>query len=241
MTYFTFWTPAYTAPGFSWWRGEKPCYESRDEDSPDHNSGSVNNKANLRFDVILTDKAQAAAIESGLAESGFKAKFHAATGRSKPYFTAEIDRGVDLNQLLGSLSAASEISSVKPGPFYDLIIFASLDKEAATSAIDQLSEVSGVDAMHSTADIVTGELHVRIAGDSPVTADDISQAIGSAGIAGSFGKMPASNAKLTSSMRKAFRFLSSWPTRKSDRVSTSSALQSVDEGGDRSERKQKKN
>lgn len=212
ISYFAFCTPAYTTPDLSRERDEK-------------------NTANLRFDVILTDKAQSAAVESGLVDSGFKAKFHAATGRNRPYFTAEIDRGVDLNQLLGSLSAASEISSVKPGPFYDLIIYAPLDKEAATSAINQLSEVNGVDATHSTADIARGELHVRISGDCPVTADDISQAMGSAGIAGSFGKTPATNTKVTG-IRKAFASWPSWLTWRTKRVSASSAPQAVDDQSD---------
>lgn len=236
ITYFAFWTPAYAAPGLSRGRGEEQGYGSHHAGNTNHNLRSVNNNtANLRFDVILTDKTQATAIERGLAESGFKAKFHAATRSSKPYFTAEIDRGVDLNQLLGSLSAASEISSVEACPFYDLIIYASLDNEAATSAMDQLSGVSGVDATHSTADIVTGELHVRIAGDSPVTADDISEAMGSAGIAGSFGKTPASDTKVTSGIRKAFAFWPSWLTWRTGRVSASSAPQSVDDRSDSNE------
>lgn len=233
ITCFAFSTPAYTAPTLSQGSGGKQGYGSHKSSGTGHHLRSLNvNMEKLRFEVILTDNAQATAIEEGLAGSGFNAKFHAAKGSCRPYITAEIDRGVDLNQLLGLIGVASEIPTAKPGPFYDLVIYASFDKEGAIRAIDQLSRVSGVDAKQSTTDILASELHIRITGNSPVSADDISQALALAGITGKFKNMPASNMKVTSGISNVFALWPSWLTWRTGRVAASSASESVDHRSD---------
>jgi uncharacterized protein (UPF0371 family) len=77
-------------------------------------------------------------------------------------------------------------------PALDVLIFAPLTKESAQQAMTRLEQLKGVDAKHSTADIKNGELNVRVTGTNRVSAEDIYNAVHSAGIAGHFTKTTGS-------------------------------------------------
>lgn len=131
----------------------------------------------------------AATLNKALADNGVRANIHEAKG--KPYRTmTEVGKSQDLAKLGKSIAAANTPQKMTSSPALDVVIFAPLTKENAQQAMTRLEQLKGVDAKHSTADIKNGELNVRVTGTNRVSADDIYNAVHSAGIAAHFSKTP---------------------------------------------------
>src|SRR5262245_32036210 len=132
----------------------------------------------------------ATALNKALTDSGLRANVKEAKG--KPYrTTAEVGKSQDLAAFGKAIASANTPQKSASAPALDVVIFAPLTKESAQQAMTRLGQLKGVDAKHSTADIKNGELNVRVTGTNRVSADDIYNAVHSAGIAGQFTKTPS--------------------------------------------------
>jgi hypothetical protein len=144
----------------------------------------------LTMEVTGVQGSQAAtALNKSLAANGLHATVRESKKGNKPLkLMAQVDKTTDLSPLSKAVASAEAPRQGQSPPALELVIFAPLTKEIAPQAMAQLEKVKGIDVGHSKADVKNGELHVRITGDQPVTAEQISNAVQSAGIAGHFAK-----------------------------------------------------
>lgn len=151
------------------------------------------NKQKLTFVVAGADATQAAAINKALADSGLEAKVREGKGKDKGkdkgmHLTADVERSADLSPLSKAVSESGGTTKGEAAPKLQLVVYARINKESGTQAIAELEKLKGIDAKHSTADVKKGELHLQLTGE-PVTAEEISSTIQSAGVVGQFTKM----------------------------------------------------
>jgi hypothetical protein len=140
----------------------------------------------------ITGPADAQAVASyqkALTSSGLSAKVHENKKGDKPLrVMAAVDKSTDLGPLGKAVMTAVPTKPGQMPPGLELVIYAPLTKETSQQALAKLEKVKGVDAKHSTMDVKKGSLRVRISGAEHVTAEDIMNAVQSAGVAPKLAK-----------------------------------------------------
>ncbi len=129
------------------------------------------------------DAPAVAAYQSALTSSGLEAKvYEGKKGDQALKVMAAVGKTTDLGPLGRAVMTAVPTKPGQLPPALELLIYAPLTKETSQQAMAQLEKVKGVDAKHSTMDVKKGSLRVRISGAEHVTAEDILNAVKSAGV-----------------------------------------------------------
>jgi hypothetical protein len=138
-----------------------------------------------------SDSQAIAAYQKALASSGLTAKIHENKKGDKPLkVMAQVDKTTDLGPFGKAVMTAVPTKPGQMPPGLELMIYAPLTKENTSQAMAQLEKVKGVDAKHSTLDVKHGSLRVRISGAERVTAEEILNAVQSAGVVPKLAKEP---------------------------------------------------
>lgn len=133
------------------------------------------------------DTKTAELLSKALQEHGLPAKVHEQKDQASEV-TTSLAPDTDLSAASKAVMAVDTAQKSTFPPSFDFVLFAPLTKDKAKQAMDRLRTLKGVDAGHSHANINKGELWVRINGSSPVTPDDIHNAIRAVGIDAHFMK-----------------------------------------------------
>jgi hypothetical protein len=147
------------------------------------------NMQQVIFEIAGADNSQAAAIEKSLADNKLKARLHEDKGKAKGKplrLIAEVERDSDISPWVKAVAAVGPKNAGEPAPSLLLVVYSQINRESGTQALAHLDKLKGVDAKYSTADVRMGELRVRLAGNEPVTVDEISGAVEEAGLVGHF-------------------------------------------------------
>jgi hypothetical protein len=124
-----------------------------------------------------------AALDKAFADSGIKAKIKEGKKPGKELkVMAAADTTTDLSPMAKAVSTAVPAKASKTPAALELVFYASLSKETAAKAKDELEKLKGVDARQSSLDPKRGMLTVRIDGSDHVTAEDIGKAVKAAGL-----------------------------------------------------------
>jgi hypothetical protein len=107
---------------------------------------------------------------------------------AKPFrLVAEVDAKADLGACGEAIMKAQTPHHEKVAPELDLVMFAELDKASAEKTMEALAKIKGIDAKHSTADVKTGEISIRLTtGGDKVTAEHLHKTLHDAGVVSSF-------------------------------------------------------
>jgi len=171
----------------------KPANKNTQTTKKPHSThvAAASDRERVTIQIWGAESDQAATtLNKALTDSGVRAEVREAKG--KPYRTmAEVGKSQDLAALGKAIASANTPQKAASAPALDIVIFAPLTKENAQQAMNRLGQLKGVDAKHSTADIKNGELNVRVTGANRVSADDIYNAVHSAGLAAHFTKTPS--------------------------------------------------
>ena len=103
-------------------------------------------------------------------------------GKGASRVTAMIDPEADLAEVAKAIKVAKTPHMSQSPPGLAVVLFASMNKDAATSAVAALGSVGGVDAKGSKANARKNEISVRLTGEKEVTLAGIMGALRSAGI-----------------------------------------------------------
>lgn len=135
----------------------------------------------LRFRISGVEHSQVAAIERALNVAQLAPKIHVQkNNRRFVELSAELDRRADLGDIVKLINFALADMDTGAQPESYLIAYVSTDDVALAKTLDGVGKLNGVDASRSTVDFESGELHLRLTGESYVSADDFLNAIGAA-------------------------------------------------------------
>jgi hypothetical protein len=145
-----------------------------------------------------TDSQSAAAFQKAFTASGLPATIHENKKGGKALkIMSKIDKSTDLAPYAKVVSAVIPARRGTTPPALELVLYAPVTKDNQRQVVSELEKVKGVDAKNSTVDPKKGALRVRVSGAESVTADDISKAVQSAGVAGHFAKRVKTKTKKT--------------------------------------------
>lgn len=158
--------------------------------TPTIKSDAANRKEKVTLEIAgATDSQAAAALQQAFAANGLTATVKENKKGGKPLrVEGQIDTTTDLSAWSKAVASAAIIKRGQTAPAVEVVYYAPLTKENQTQVLAQLEKIKGVDARNSTIDGKKGAVRVRISGTDPVTAEDISNAVKSAGVVGHFAK-----------------------------------------------------
>ena len=158
--------------------------------TPTVKSEANNSKEKVTLEIAgATDSQAAAALQQAFAAQGLTAQVKENKKGGKPLrVEAQIDTTTDLSPWSKAVASAAIIKRGQTTPAVELVYFAPLTKQNQTQVLAQLEKIKGVDARNSTIDGKKGAVRVRISGTDHVTAEDISNAVKSAGVVGHFAR-----------------------------------------------------
>jgi len=133
----------------------------------------------LRFRISGVERSQVAAIERALNVAQLAPKIHVQNNNLRfVELSAELDRRADLGDIVKLINFA--LADTGAQPECCLIAYVSTDDVVLAKTLDGVGKLNGVDASRSMVDFESGELHLRLTGESYVSADDFLNVIGAA-------------------------------------------------------------
>ncbi|MGE0606243.1 MAG: hypothetical protein AB7O62_03880 [Pirellulales bacterium] len=126
----------------------------------------------------------AGVLTDALADGGVENATKVPANRARGYVIVlgDIAKDFDLSKLAVAVNEADTPHKKQAKPGVALELFASLDETTAPKAVEALADIKGVDAKHSSANVETGAISIKLSGEEKVTVASLIGALKKGGI-----------------------------------------------------------